>query len=254
MRLNKYISDGGCCSRREADRLIAAGRVTVNGKTASMGMQAEPGDIVAVDGKTVDCGCGESKLVYAFYKPEGIITTMAAGEPEGLYLFLKDRGISRRVYPVGRLDKESCGLLLLTNDGELTNSILKTSNNHQKEYVVKVNKDITPDFIKGMGAGVVITDASTGRKITTRKCTVRRNGKRTFTIVLCQGLNRQIRRMCGAFGYEVLELKRIRIMNIKLNGLKEGEIRKITEEEEKKLRELCGAGGSGSKERREWTK
>lgn len=254
MRLNKYISDAGYCSRREADRLIAEGRVTVNGKKAFMGMQAEAGDEVAVDKKAVkQPGAGE-KLVYAFYKPEGIITTMAAEEPEGLYTFLKKRGISQRVYPVGRLDKESCGLLLLTNDGELTNSILKTSNNHQKEYVVKVNKDITPDFIKGMGAGVVITDASTGKKITTRKCTVRRNGKRTFTIVLCQGLNRQIRRMCGAFGYEVLELKRIRIMNINLNGLKEGEIRKITEEEERRLRELCGKDSGKIKETVEWTK
>ena len=242
MRLNKYISDAGCCSRREADRLIEAGRIKVNGKTAQMGMQVEQDDIVEIDGSRIRHYKGGRKVIYAFYKPEGIVTTMA-DEPDSLAKFLQGKGIDARVYPVGRLDKESCGLLLLTNDGDLMNSILKTSNNHQKEYVVKVNKDITDAFLKGMASGVEITDGNTGKKVVTRRCTVKRNGKRTFTIVLRQGLNRQIRRMCGSFGYEVTSLKRIRIMNVNLNGLKEGEIRLLTFEEEKRLRELCGFGG-----------
>lgn len=241
MRLNKYISDSGYCSRREADRLIEAGRVRVNGITAEMGMQVEDGDNVEVDGKSIKAPNTVKKVIYAFYKPEGIVTTMA-DEPDSLYAYLKNKGLDRRVFPVGRLDKDSCGLLLLTNDGELMNNILKTSNNHQKEYVVKVNKDVTDDFIKKMGAGVEITDGSTGKKVTTRRCVVRKNGKRTFTIVLRQGLNRQIRRMCGAFGYEVLSLKRIRIMNVNINGLREGEIRPLTSEETVKLRNLCGMG------------
>lgn len=241
MRLNKYISDSGYCSRREADRLIEAGKVRVNGTTAEMGMQIEDGDSVEINGKGIKAPNTVKKVIYAFYKPEGIVTTMA-DEPDSLAVYLKNKGLDRRVFPVGRLDKDSCGLLLLTNDGELMNNILKTSNNHQKEYVVKVNKDVTDDFIKKMGAGVEITDGNTGKKVTTRRCVVKKNGKRTFTIVLRQGLNRQIRRMCGAFGYEVLSLKRIRIMNVNINGLREGEIRPLTPEENVKLRNLCGMG------------
>lgn len=241
MRLNKYISDSGYCSRREADRLIEAGKVRVNGTTAEMGMQVEDGDSVEINGKSIKAPNTVKKVIYAFYKPEGIVTTMA-DESDSLYAYLKNKGLDRRVFPVGRLDKDSCGLLLLTNDGELMNNILKTSNNHQKEYVVKVNKDVTDDFIKKMGAGVEITDGNTGKKVTTRRCVVKKNGKRTFTIVLRQGLNRQIRRMCGAFGYEVLSLKRIRIMNVNINGLREGEIRPLTPEETVKLRNLCGMG------------
>lgn len=241
MRLNKYISDSGYCSRREADRLIDAGKVSVNGVSAAMGMQVEEGDTVEIDGRKIKSPEAVRKVIYAFYKPEGIITTMA-DEPDSLFEYLKNKGINNRVFPVGRLDKESCGLLLLTNDGELMNNILKTSNNHQKEYVVKVNKDVTDDFIKKMGAGVEITDAGTGKKVITRRCTVKKNGKRTFTIVLKQGLNRQIRRMCGAFGYEVVSLKRIRIMNVNINGLREGEIRPLSVEETVKLRNLCGMG------------
>lgn len=241
MRLNKYISDSGYCSRREADRLIEAGKVLVNGTEAFMGMQVEDEDIVSINGKDIKTPTAVKKVIYAFYKPEGIVSTMA-DEPDSLAAYLKNKGIDKRVFPVGRLDKESCGLLLLTNDGELMNNILKTSNNHQKEYVVKVNKDVTDDFIKKMGAGVEITDGNTGKKVITRRCVVKKNGKRTFTIVLKQGLNRQIRRMCGAFGYEVLSLKRIRIMNININGLKDGEIRPLTFEETARLRSLCGMG------------
>lgn len=238
MRLNKYISDAGYCSRREADRLIEAGKVTVNEKTALVGMQIEEGDTVRVDGAEIEAGKADNKTIYAFYKPEGIVCTMA-DEPDSLLRFLRERGIKKRVYPVGRLDKDSKGLLLLTNDGELTNRILKAANNHQKEYVVKVNKDITDGFVRGMAKGVEIVDGSRGGKVTTRKCEVAKNGKKSFTIVLRQGLNRQIRRMCGAFGYEVVALLRIRIMNIRLNGLKEGEIRVLTKEEEARLRKLC---------------
>ena len=164
---------------------------------AFMGMQVEDEDIVSINGKDIKAPAAVKKVIYAFYKPEGIVSTMA-DEPDSLAAYLKNKGIDKRVFPVGRLDKESCGLLLLTNDGELMNNILKTSNNHQKEYVVKVNKDVTDDFIKKMGAGVEITDGNTGKKVITRRCVVKKNGKRTFTIVLKQGLNRQIRRMCGA--------------------------------------------------------
>lgn len=242
MRLNKYLSDCGFCSRREADRLIEGGSVKVNGQVATMGMQVEEGDEVTVKGKKINTS--QTKAVYAFYKPEGIITTMA-DEPDSLATFLKDKGLDKRVFPVGRLDKESCGLLLLTNDGDLMNNILKTSNNHQKEYVVTVNKDITPAFLKGMSQGVEIVDGNTGKKVITRRCSVTKNGKKTFVIVLMQGLNRQIRRMCGAFDYEVLALKRIRIMNVELRGMKPGEIRRLTPEEETKLRELCNKSYGG---------
>lgn len=238
MRLNKYLSDAGYCSRREADRLIEQGKVCINGAMAVVGQQVEEGDKVSVGGRIIEPGQKEDKIIYAFYKPEGIVSTMA-DEEAGLLEYIKSKGITERVYPVGRLDKESCGLMLLTNDGELMNKILKTSNNHEKEYVVMVNKEVTEGFIRGMAAGVEITDGNTGKKVITRKCVVKKNGKKSFTIVLRQGLNRQIRRMCGAFGYEVTGLKRIRIMNIRINGLKEGEIRKITPEENEKLRELC---------------
>lgn len=149
MRLNKYISDSGICSRREADRLIESGKVRVNGNVASMGMQVMDNDSVEVDGRSIKLPAAVKKVIYAFYKPVGVVTTMA-DEPDGLAEYLKNKGIDKRVFPVGRLDKESSGLLLLTNDGELMNNILKTSNNHQKEYVVKVNKDVTDDFIKKM--------------------------------------------------------------------------------------------------------
>ena len=147
MRLNKYISDSGYCSRREADRLIDAGKVCVNGVTATMGLQVEDGDNVEIYGKAIKASGAVKKVIYAFYKPEGVVTTMA-DEPDSLAVYLKNLGIDKRVFPIGRLDKDSCGLLLLTNDGELMNNILKTSNNHQKEYVVKVNKDVTDDFLK----------------------------------------------------------------------------------------------------------
>lgn len=225
--------------------MIELGKVSVNGRTAAVGMQVEDGDFIEVEGRRLNAPKSVRKVIYAFYKPEGVVTTMA-DEPDSLAGYLKNKGMDMRVFPVGRLDKESCGLLLLTNDGELMNNILKTSNNHQKEYVVKVNKDITDDFIKNMGAGVEITDAGTGKKVITRRCAVRKNGRRTFTIVLRQGLNRQIRRMCGAFGYEVLSLKRIRIMNVNINGLKEGQIRPLTSEENNKLRNLCKMGEQGN--------
>lgn len=244
MRLNKFISDCGYCSRREADRLIEDGHVKVNGQTAVTGMQVEEEDEIFVNGVRVTKS-NSAKVIYAMYKPEGVITTMA-DEPDSLFRFLKSKGINTRVYPVGRLDKESCGLLLLTNDGELMNNILKASNNHQKEYVVTVNKAITPEFLKGMASGVEIVDGNSGKKVMTRKCRVTKTGKRTFVIVLMQGLNRQIRKMCGAFNYEVLMLKRIRIMNVEIKGMNPGDIRKLTVEEENRLRQLCGVTTGGN--------
>lgn len=242
VRLNKYIAESGFCSRREADRLIDEGKVKVNGIVAGLGVKASDADVVEINGQVLKRNT-EDHVVYAYYKPAGVVTTMAKNDDRGLYDELKRLGITRRVFPVGRLDEESCGLLLLTDDGDLMNKILKTSNNHEKEYVVGVNKDISDDFLKKMGQGVTITDGSTGKKVVTRRCSVKKNGKKSFTIVLKQGLNRQIRRMCGAFDYEVVFLKRIRIMNITLMGLSEGQIRKLTDEEYKKLRELGEKNG-----------
>ena len=181
MRLNKYISDSGYCSRREADRLIEAGKVLVNGTEAFMGMQVEDEDIVSISGKDIKAPTAVKKVIYAFYKPEGIVSTMA-DEPDSLAAYLKNKGIDKRVFPVGRLDKESCGLLLLTNDGELMNNILKTSNNHQKEYVVKVNKDgnmIMPDAKPG---DVRFVDGFEDSLFSLRHL-------REFLVSLCDGFN-----------------------------------------------------------------
>lgn len=242
VRLNKYMGDSGFCSRREADRLISEGKVLVNGCAPVLGQKVSDEDEITVDGKKLVRNT-ERHTVYAYNKPAGVVSTMSKDDPKGLYYQMQKLGVTKRVFPIGRLDEDSCGLMLLTDDGELMNDILKTSNNHQKEYVVTVNKEVTDSFIKGMSKGVEITDGSTGKKVVTRKCFVKKNGKKSFTITLKQGLNRQIRRMCGAFDYEVIYLKRIRIMNIGLAGLKEGEIRKLTEEEYDKLKNLSVKSG-----------
>ena len=227
MRLNKYLSDAGVCSRREADRLTEAGEITVNGKRAETGMQVESGDVVVVKGKTV---VPEEKKVYlAFNKPRGIVCTAEKREKNNVIDYLS---YPVRIYPVGRLDKDSEGLLLMTNDGAIVNGIMRARNRHEKEYKVTVDKEITEQFIKKMSEGVPILDT------VTRPCTVKKIGKYTFSIILTQGLNRQIRRMCAAFGYEVKDLVRIRIMNIRLGSLKEGAYRKLTDEELEELYEM----------------
>lgn len=220
VRLNKYLSDCGVCSRREADRLIAAGKVSVNGQTAQLGMQISPSDKVECEGRQVHF---ENKLILmAFNKPKGIECTTDSTNPDNIVDYIN---YPQRIFPIGRLDKNSSGLILLTNTGELSDKILRGSNYHEKEYEVHVTRPITADFMEKMAAGVDIGDAIT------RPCQVIETGKHSFRIILTQGLNRQIRRMCEALGYEVRDLKRIRVMNIHLGGLKPGTWRNVTKQE-----------------------
>lgn len=224
LRINKYISESGITSRRGADKWIAEGRVTINGAVAELGSQAEPGDDVRVDGKPVIV---EQQYVYiALNKPVGITSTTERHIKGNIIDFVNH---PLRIFHVGRLDKESDGLILLTNDGDIVNEILRSEGKHEKEYVVTVNKPITPEFIKKMASGVEILDTIT------LPCKVTQLSKYVFKIILTQGLNRQIRRMCSALGYQVRSLQRIRIMNIRLDGLAVGQWRDLTKEELKEL-------------------
>ena len=227
VRLNKYLSEAGVCSRREADRLIESGKVTVDGVTAQMGMRVTAGQIVKVGKKTVSKQ--DEMIVLAVNKPKGIVCTEDKRERDSIVRFLN---YPVRVTYAGRLDKDSRGLLLMTNNGDIINQMMRAANRHEKEYKVTVDKEITEQFIKKMSEGVPILDT------VTRPCTVKKIGKYTFSIILTQGLNRQIRRMCAAFGYEVKDLVRIRIMNIRLGSLKEGAYRKLTDEELEELYEM----------------
>lgn len=219
-RLNKFISEKGYCSRREADKLIEDGRVTINGIVPQMGTKVKPSDKVCIDGVSINET--EEKLVYlAFNKPEGIECTTNIDVPDNIINYID---YPTRIFPVGRLDKYSSGLILLTNDGEIVNKILRARNNHDKEYLVKVDRPISKEFIKQMGSGVPILDT------VTRKCRVEKITSFTFRIILTQGLNRQIRRMCSFLDYEVVELKRTRILNISLD-LPLGQYRDLEEEE-----------------------
>ena len=235
IRLNKYMSEAGICSRREADRLIEKGQVLVDGVPALRGMKVRPGQRVQVGDRVI--GGKDEKVVLAVYKPVGIICTEDRRTRNNIVRFLK---YPVRVTYAGRLDKDSEGLLLMTNDGDLINQIMRGRNLHEKEYKVTVDREITEDFIKKMSAGVHIVDEEKGLDAVTRPCTVRREGKYTFRIILTQGLNRQIRRMCQACGYRVRTLKRVRIMNIVLGDLKPGEYRKVEGEELEMLRSLAG--------------
>ena len=220
MRLNKYISETGLCSRREADARIEAGRVTINGVVATLGMQVNDGDVVCVDGQQVG---GEQKHVYlALNKPVGVICTTDREIAGNITDFV---GYRERIFPIGRLDKDSEGLILLTNNGDIVNEILRVENAHEKEYVVTVERPVTEIFLKGMASGVRILGT------VTRPCKVTRVGPATFRIVLTQGLNRQIRRMCSFFGYKVLRLQRVRIINLTLDGLKVGQWRELSDAE-----------------------
>jgi pseudouridine synthase len=227
VRLNKYLSEAGVCSRREADRLIESGKVTVDGVMAQMGMRVTAGQIVKVGKKTVSKQ--DEMIVLAVNKPKGIVCTEDQRERDSIVRFLN---YPVRVTYAGRLDKDSRGLLLMTNNGDIINQMMRAANRHEKEYKVTVDKEITEQFIKKMSEGVPILDT------VTRPCTVKKIGKYTFSIILTQGLNRQIRRMCAAFGYEVKDLVRIRIMNIRLGSLKEGAYRKLTDEELEELYEM----------------
>ena len=225
-RLNKYIADSGYCSRREADRLISEGRVRLEGRVGALGDRVLPGMDVTVDGKRLS---GEGEKVYLLLnKPMGIVCTADPREPMNVVDYL---AYPRRVFPVGRLDKDSEGLLLLTNDGEIVNRILRAAGSHEKEYEVRIDRPVTPEFVQQMSRGVPILDT------VTLPCRVRRTGERSFNIVLVQGLNRQIRRMCEALGANVTHLRRIRIMNLRLGKLLPGQWRELTEEELAGLRE-----------------
>ncbi len=227
-RINKYLSEAGYCSRRKADKLIDEGRVTINGKVPEMGTKVKPGDSVEVDGKSISNE--NTEYVYlALNKPVGIVcTTDTRVEKNNIVEFVN---YPERIFPIGRLDKPSEGLILMTNDGDIVNKILRARNNHEKEYIVTVDKKITQDFIDKMSNGVPILDTIT------RKCRVEQLNKDTFKIVLTQGLNRQIRRMCEYLGYEVIKLKRTRIMNITLDT-PIGEWRYLTPKELEELKTL----------------
>jgi 23S rRNA pseudouridine2604 synthase len=231
MRLNKYISSTGLCSRREADELIKQGKVEVNGEIAELGYIVQSGDKVEVNGKFLK----EKKndVYIALNKPIGITCTTERHIKGNIIDFIN---YPERIFPIGRLDKDSEGLILLTNDGDIVNEILREENNHDKEYIVTVNKKITSSFIKGMSRGVKIYNPVKKQHTKTKPCKVFQINDRTFKIVLSQGLNRQIRRMCARFGYRVIKLKRIRIMNITLKGLPVGHWRYLTKEELKNIR------------------
>jgi len=228
VRINKYLSEVGFCSRREADKLIGEGKVTINGKVPEMGTKVEAGDQVHVNGKLIN-EPDEKPVYIAFNKPIGIVcTTDTRVEKNNIIDFIK---YPKRIFPIGRLDKPSEGLIFLTNDGDIVNKILRARNNHEKEYIVKVDKPITKSFIEKMSNGVPILDT------VTRKCKVIQTGKLEFNITLTQGLNRQIRRMCEYLGYEVKKLKRVRIMNVKLD-VPVGKWRYLTPKEIKEINRL----------------
>ncbi|CAM4035667.1 23S rRNA pseudouridine(2604) synthase RluF [Vibrio neonatus] len=228
-RLNKFISETGFCSRREADRLIEQGRVTINGQIPEMGTKVTSGDEVLVDGKSLRT---KQKPIYiALNKPTGITCTTERDIPGNIVDFI---GHKERIFPIGRLDKPSDGLIFLTNDGDIVNKILRAGNNHEKEYVVRVDRAITPEFLQKMANGVSILDT------VTLPCKITKESEYSFRIVLTQGLNRQIRRMCEALDYRVFKLRRVRIMNITIDGIPNGKWRYLTDDEVKVLLELSG--------------
>ena len=227
VRINKFLGDAGVCSRREADTWIAEGKVMIDGVIAQMGSRVFANQKVTLNGKEVKKL--EEQVLIAFYKPQGIVCTTDTREPNNVIDFLN---YGKRIYPIGRLDKDSEGLLLLTNDGDIVNKILRAGNQHEKEYLVTVNKPITLEFLKGMASGVPILDT------VTKPCIIEQTGKNSFKIILTQGLNRQIRRMCEYFDYRVLTLKRVRIMHIQLGHLKPGTYRNLTQGELARLQEV----------------
>ena len=220
VRLNKAISDTGYCSRREADKIIEQGRVTINETKGVLGSKVVEGDVVKIDGKTLKSP--QTTIYIAFNKPKGITCTTETKIAGNIIDYIHH---PQRIFPIGRLDKDSEGLIFLTSDGNMVNKILRAGNNHEKEYVVKVNKPITREFIIKMGNGIPVLDTVTA------KCFVKREGTNEFRIILTQGLNRQIRRMCEYLNYEVVKLKRIRIMNIALGNLPIGKWRDFTKQE-----------------------
>ena len=234
IRINKYLSEAGICSRREADRFVQQGRVLLEGRMAAPGDRVLEGQCVTVDGRSVKKE--EEEIFLAFYKPKGIVWTTADTEHgERIQNVVEYIQYPKRIYPVGRLDKDSEGLLLMTNQGEAMEKILRSRYGHEKEYFVRVDHRVAEAFLRGMGKGVPVLDT------VTKPCRVWKEDETSFRIVLTQGLNRQIRRMCEYFGYRVVYLRRDRVMNITLDGLKKGRYRKLTTEEIRKLKsEITG--------------
>lgn len=235
VRINKFLSEAGVCSRREADRQIEEGNVTIDGKIAQMGDRVSEGQQVCFQGVPVKKE--EEMILIALNKPAGIVCTAEKREKNNVIDYLN---YPKRIYPVGRLDKDSEGLLLLTNNGDIVNKMMRSGNMHEKEYIVTVNRPVTDSFLHGMANGVPLVELNT----TTRKCRVERTGKKQFRIVLTQGLNRQIRRMCEYFGYRVQKLVRVRIMNIELGDLEPGKYRDVTPQEYKRLLELIASSSN----------
>ena len=229
VRINKFLSEAGVCSRRKADRQIEAGNVTIDGKAAETGSRVFPGQKVLFLGSPVEKE--EERILLAFHKPVGIVCTAEKREKNNIIDYLH---YPKRIYPVGRLDKDSSGLIFMTNQGELVNKMMRAANMHEREYVVTVNKPLTDFFLKGMAHGVPLVELG----VTTRKCPVEKMGNRKFKIILTQGYNRQIRRMCEYFDYRVESLKRVRIMNISLGDLQPGAYRQITEKEYEQMKRL----------------
>ena len=227
--LNKYISSTGFCSRREADKLIEQARVTINNELVLPGARVGPGDKVAIDGEPLKGASSKRPVYIAFNKPVGVTSTTDMKDPTNIISFI---GHPKRIFPVGRLDKDSDGLIFLTNDGDIVNKILRASNNHEKEYVVTVDKAIDSDFVTRMSNGIPMLGTKT------KKCFVRQEGGRRFRVILTQGLNRQIRRMCEYLGYRVQTLTRVRIMNVQLGNLPVGKWRYLTPAETDKISAL----------------
>ncbi len=231
IRLNKYISESGLCSRRAADRYIESGQVFINGKRAKVGDQVYFGDLVNVNGQMIEPRQPEQSVILAYHKPVGITCTTEAGVKGNI---VEHVNYSERVFPIGRLDKDSQGLIFMTNNGDLVNKILRAGNQHEKEYVVTVDQPITDQFIQQMGNGVPVLG------VVTKKCKISKESPFVFRIILVQGLNRQIRRMCEHFGYQVTKLERVRIMNISLKGIPSGDWRELEGEEMEKLLGMLG--------------
>jgi 23S rRNA pseudouridine2604 synthase len=236
IRLNKFLSEAGICSRREADRLIENGKVRINGQAVTAGQKVLPGQSVSVNGRVINTsekkeGHKEKQVLIAVYKPKGIVCTTSKKDRAPNIVDMLDYPV--RIYPIGRLDKESEGLILMTNQGDLVNKMMRSGNAHEKEYLVKVNRAVTDDFIRKMKKGVHLSDL----EVTTKPCFVAKTGEKAFRIILTQGLNRQIRRMCEELNFEVRLLKRMRIMNIELGDLKPGAYRELSKKEYHQMKE-----------------
>ena len=227
VRINKYLSEAGICSRREADRQLEAGNVEIGGRIAVIGDRVLPGEQVYYQGRLVEAE--QERILLVVNKPKGIVCTAEKREKDNIVDFLH---YPKRIYPVGRLDKSSEGLLLMTNEGDFVNKIMRSGNHHEKEYLVEVHKTVTDSFLRGLAGGVPIFDTMT------RNCKVERTGRKSFKIILTQGLNRQIRRMCEYFDYRVVSLKRVRIMNIHLGDLPVGQYRFVTPQELRRLEQM----------------